>query len=254
MPATANELLQDLGIRHAVYFQRLATHEVNRVIAFLNGDVFPDMLRALANGLTASRRSQLSELLQVLRGQLAGAAAELDRRVGEAMTIVAQAEADWQRRTVMRAMPVEVDWKSPTAGYLRATATSQPFAGDVLSGWFSRLAADTGRRLEKTIAAGLAEGESIPDLIARVRGKRSEGYVGGVLETTRRNAAAIVRTAANHVSNATRQETYRENRNIVKGWKFVATLDTRTTLICQTLDGSVFAIDDQTKAPPRHYG
>lgn len=254
MGKTANETLQDLGIRHAVYFQRLATNEVNEIIRWLNNAVFPDVLRQLSDDLSRSRRADLTALLQVLRGQLRGAMEVASARATDAMTRVAESEVVWQARTLAKAVPIAIDWKSPTAGYLRATVVSRPFQGATMGTWFAGLADGTARRLDRTIRAGLAEGQSIPDLIDRVRGKRSAGYAGSVLETTRRQAAAIVRTAANQVSNDATIASFRENGAVVKGWRFLATLDSRTTLVCQTLDGQVFPLEDQSKAPPRHWG
>lgn len=254
MGKTANEALQNLGIRHAVYFQRLATHEVNEIIRWLNNEVFPDVLRQLSDELTRSRRADLTALLQVLRGQLRGAMDVASSRATDAMARVAESEVVWQARTIAKAVPIAIDWKSPTAGYLRATVVSRPFRGGTMAAWFAGLAESTARRLDRTVRTGLAEGESVPDLIARVRGKRGDGYAGAVLETTRRQAAAIVRTAANHVSNDATIASLRENGAVVKGWRFLATLDSRTTLVCQTLDGQVFPLEDQSKAPPRHWG
>jgi SPP1 gp7 family putative phage head morphogenesis protein len=85
-----------------------------------------------------------------------------------------------------------------------------------------------------------------------VLGTRARGYSDGVLQTTRRNAETVVRTAVQHVSNAARSETINGLKAVVKGVQWVSVLDSRTTLYCQGMDGKVLPIDDGPR-PPAHF-
>jgi len=76
----------------------------------------------------------------------------------------------------------------------------------------------------------------------------------GVLQSGRRGAEAIARTAVNHVSSRARMLTYQENSDIVKAMMWVSTLDGRTTPICQRLGGQVFPLEGGRRppGPPAH--
>ena len=69
---------------------------------------------------------------------------------------------------------------------------------------------------------------------------------------TRQQAAALVRTATNHIGNEARSQTYAANDDVITGEEFVATLDAHTTITCGSLDGQVFDIG-QGPIPPLHW-
>jgi SPP1 gp7 family putative phage head morphogenesis protein len=74
----------------------------------------------------------------------------------------------------------------------------------------------------------------------------------GVTEITRRNAAAITRTAVNSISNAARSQLFVANKNLFRFEVYTATLDSRTTRICSSLDGHRFPVGEG-RFPPLHF-
>lgn len=60
---------------------------------------------------------------------------------------------------------------------------------------------------------------------------------GGVFDVSRREAEALVRTAIQNVSNEVLEQTYEANSDVLRGYQWLATLDTRTSPICRSLDG-----------------
>jgi SPP1 gp7 family putative phage head morphogenesis protein len=113
--------------------------------------------------------------------------------------------------------------------------------------WGARLADGVVRRIESQLRQGAALGETIPDLAKRLT------RAG---ELSRISAERLARTAINATGNRARFEVYRANSGpmgIVRGWRFVATLDGRTSRICGALDQRTFRIDDpEAPKPPRH--
>jgi len=63
---------------------------------------------------------------------------------------------------------------------------------------------------------------------------------------------ALVRTSINQVANAASQQVYEANQDITKKYKYVATLDTRTSPICRALDGKEFEYG-KGPTPPQHF-
>jgi SPP1 gp7 family putative phage head morphogenesis protein len=159
---------------------------------------------------------------------------------------------------------------APTTGlgpnFFKAVIDTDPMQGHLLKSWFENEAAGTAFRAAQQIRLGVAQGETIGQLVQRVRGKatgapirdakgRITGYrfSGGVMETTTRHAEAIVRTAVNEISNTAALNTFRANSDITSEYQYTATLDSRTSLVCASLDGRRFKYDDpQAKRPPQH--
>jgi SPP1 gp7 family putative phage head morphogenesis protein len=67
-----------------------------------------------------------------------------------------------------------------------------------------------------------------------------------------READTLVRTIVNHTSSVARGETYKTNAGVLQGYEWVATLDSRTTLICAGRDGRVYQIG-RGPMPPAHW-
>jgi hypothetical protein len=61
-----------------------------------------------------------------------------------------------------------------------------------------------------------------------------------------------VRTSINQVANAASQQVYEANQDITQKYRYVATLDTRTSSICRALDGREFEYG-KGPTPPQHF-
>lgn len=103
-------------------------------------------------------------------------------------------------------------------------------------------------------AIRLAHHEGLPNakLIQMIRGSRARNYQDGILATTTRNAQTIARTGTAIMASEAKQAVIRDNADIIKGIKVVATLDRRTSPICRGRDG-VFMPIDKAVYPPYHF-
>jgi len=63
---------------------------------------------------------------------------------------------------------------------------------------------------------------------------------------------ALVRTSINQVANTASQQVYEANPDITSKYRYVATLDTRTSAICRALDGKQFEYG-KGPTPPQHF-
>jgi len=161
---------------------------------------------------------------------------------------VAEHEVAWQVSSMRSAMPIEVSFTSPSLNIIRAVAR-EPVRGDLIDDWFDGLAINASNRIRREVRVGLIAGESVPDVVRRLRGTRTEP---GMLSVTRRETEAIVRTTMNQATTRARELTYAENDDVVDSVKIVATLDARTSLICMGYDGREFPINDGPR-PPFHF-
>lgn len=139
----------------------------------------------------------------------------------------------------------------PGVTQLVAIAETAPIQGDLLKNWMAKIGADKADLLTKNVRLGMVEGDTIEKLVQRLAGTKAGDYKDGVMAISRRHAEAVTRTAVNNVSNQAASLTHQANKDIIKGWRFMATLDNRTTIICASLSGRVYPVGEGP-IPPRH--
>jgi len=125
---------------------------------------------------------------------------------------------------------------------LGAIVDGQAARGRTLRQWFKKLGDDRFGRLEQAVRLGLLEGETTPQIIRRLMAAE---------EITKRSAAALVRTSITSVATQARQAFYSANRDVIKGVRWVSTLDGRTSAICQSRDNKEYPVDSGPR-PPAH--
>lgn len=259
-PATANERLLDRAIRHATYLENLKAHERRRILLFLDRQVFPELmdrlqsrlerirLRGSDSGVETTRRYR--EMMAAVDGAISGGLQNGLTSFASTLDRVALTEAQWQAAVLAEAVPVAMDFRTPSPALLRSIVRSRPFRGRHLQEWWSSIDRSARRRVRDEIRIGLTEGESTDQIVRRIRGTRAARYTDGALQITRHHAESVVRTAVNHVTTRAREAVYQENR-AVKGVQWVSTLDSRTSVTCMSLDGRVFAAGRGPR-PPAH--
>jgi len=78
--------------------------------------------------------------------------------------------------------------------------------------------------------------------------------VGGLTDLPTAQLKTLSRTAITETSTNVANATYKLNEDVIDGYQYVATLDSRTSLICSRLDGKVFRLDDSRGVrPPQHF-
>lgn len=158
----------------------------------------------------------------------------LEKSLLERLEEAADAEAAFQRRTLTRYLGSTFH-AAPEAAV--ATALRAPIGGGV---WTDRLAVDLLEArdgLQQVLALAAAKGSSIPHIAAAL-------HRGGQLqETYRGRLVSIARTEMQRVSNTVAMATYAENLDVVGGVQYLATLDSRTCLVCAPYHNQVFRYD-----------
>jgi len=261
---TANEFLHDRAIRHALYVERLKTAEVHRLIGYMNRNVLDDVAAELARRLVRiSQRGfdlgpvttrRLKDLLRAVGEVLGSGLSETRARFYKELAEIGAHEAAWQVRSLEEATgPLAMDFTTPSRAGIRSIITSRPMEGRILGDWWKGLTKGVQLGIEKQINLGVAQGETVDQMVRRITGSRSTRYGVGEFAALRRKTEALVRTSVNHINTHARELTYEANSDLMKGVQFVATLDARTTEICMSLDGQVFAVGEGPR-PPLHWG
>jgi len=136
--------------------------------------------------------------------------------------------------------------------------------GQVVVKAFRGIAESQAERFAQVVRNGLLTGEPTPAIAKRLIGQLRFGEParsarqliasgGELTKAANGQILTLVRTSVNQVANAAAMQTYEANQDISKKYKYIATLDTRTTAICRALDGREFEYG-KGPIPPQHFG
>lgn len=127
---------------------------------------------------------------------------------------------------------------------LLALVADVPHDGMSWTRWGRKLANDVMSRVTSELRQGAALGETFPQLRKRLEVVDDMG---------RTSAERLARTAINATGNRAKMALYEANQDLVRGWRFLATLDSRTSRQCSALSGTEWRFDDpNAPRPPRH--
>ncbi len=138
----------------------------------------------------------------------------------------------------------------------RSIVTTSPIQGQTLGRWWPSQMKTLQFGFRTQVQLGMAQNESIGDIVRRVRGRSIGGgrFVGGVIPRGTQHATALVRTSVNEVASRAQYETYAANDDVTDKYEWVSTFDGRTSDICISLDGQVWEYDDPSRRiPPAHF-
>ena len=135
--------------------------------------------------------------------------------------------------------------------------------GEVLEKAFRGVAVDQAEQFSQVVRNGLLTGETTPSIAKRLIGNLQFGEeaktvrqlvaAGGQSTAVADNQVmALVRTSINQVANSASQQVYEANQDITKKYRYVATLDSRTSSICAALDNQEFPYG-KGPMPPQHF-
>lgn len=255
--ATANTHIQDELTARDVELERYKRGVMVRVLKLL-ARLEEDIVRRMASLDPTQvqpryKQARLTRLLAEVGAIVDVYGKALEADVLPELRALARDEAQFGVRMFGDVIPVSVETVVPAAATLQAAVMSRPFQGRLLREWVADHPPAVRMRLRNIIRQGVAEGQTIDQMVRAVRGTAANGYRDGIMEVNRRGAEAMVRTAVQHTVTSAREATYEANSDIIKGVRMVATLDGRTTLFCMQIDGKVFP-QGKGPRPPFHVG
>ncbi|MBW7990033.1 MAG: hypothetical protein FVQ84_08470 [Planctomycetes bacterium] len=250
--AIADDIL-DRFIRHATFIERLKTQQVREIVALFNDEVIPLLIKRIRRvGTSAKAVKRLKTERTRYRKIIKRGNKIIKRRLKSNLREVALMEGEFSATAMSKEMPFQFNFVVPAAPILEQIVTKTKIRGKLLNDFFNELGTKLESQVSSRINVGLVEGQSIDDITRAIRGTAKTGFRNGILEGTRREVAAVVRTAVNHTVTQAREETYKANDDVIKEVRYVATLDSKTTVICAGLDGEVFPIGEGPR-PPQHF-
>lgn len=243
---TVNEQWQSEVIARSVRYEQFAESLSDRVAEMLDS-VSDRIISKLSKSMENPTRAQarMIDIADAIAALRAERWTDVDKLVTETAIKLSRAEAAATQDWLTARLPVRVDTLLPSARTMQSVVTTRPFHGRLLSGWLDRLSDNDAARVRNAVQTGIVAGQSAAqiarDITDGITAKRTDAEI-----------RSVVRTAVAHISNASREQFFSENKEIFTEELFVATLDSRTSPICRALDGQRFAIGEGQR-PPLHF-
>lgn len=255
---TVNEDFQSASISHAIDLQHLSNAEVRKIIALLNSvdaDLRAQLILAIERmGTTTFTVTQMNTVLASVLTLNKSIYAAIQEVLIESIIDLSKYEIGYQKELFTAVIPqqvrVTVSLGTVNLEQVRQIAMSRPFQGKLLKEWMGDLEATRAARIRDGIRIGMVEGQTTDQIVRRVMGIKAEGYADGLLNRSRHDIEAVVRTAISHTAQGARDAYYQANSDIIAEVRWLSTLDGRTSSACRLRDRLVYTCD--THQPVGH--
>ncbi len=257
----------DRAITRGLALNRMKTSEVRAVravLARLESSLSEQLFSIDPSGTTRTvfQQARIEKLLRQTRETIRETYREVRARSTAGLVDIAKSEATWFLRTAETAVGTNIVGTQLSAQQLRTIAGDTLINGARSRDWWARQAGTVERAFADRVRTGMLRGETTGDIVRGIRGTRALDYTDGVMNVSRRQAEALVRSSVQAVANESRDQMFEENTDIIKGIQWVSTLDDRTTTICMALDGKVWSLPDyepvdhdtEFPGPTAHWG
>ena len=260
----SDEKLTTIYSQHTVYLQRLGASEGLKVTPYLESienDVVSILnkyrKRKVTPTLQADIQKQISEAtrkhLQDYTSQLKVENRALGAYEGEfaATTLNGIVKADDFNATVPSAAVVN---SAATITPIKLGSNSYTSYSSMMKNYWGKWADE----INGVVLNGFQEGLTIPEITNAITSQMDlskSGTTKSVLDRARRSARQLAITGTNHYANTARIAFADQNNDIVKGYRFLAVNDLRTSTRCRALDQRVFKSDYSklnSITPPLH--
>lgn len=231
----------NIAARHSIFVQRFAGSLVREF-----GEVIEELKRRIAAGMMGGAEGErlVREIEAIQRSIYRQYGDQLNRDLIE----FASVELSFEQQAVLRAAGAQLRitpdlWQKVITDPLVFQAQDKTV---LLESFIRDWSESEIERVSGIIRTGAILGETNQEIFNKI-GKTLD-------KATRRNNQAVVRTATNHVSNQSKKALYDANTDIIAGHEWVSKIDSRTSDICKSLDGTEYFYDDNEPDlyPPAH--
>ena len=260
---TTEKDMLDALIQHQVYSYRASTKAVNDLNAeFVTAsNSLVSKLRDLLDELTAAEKEALTigkyttDNLKEIKTLFDDWYQVVATQLPDSFAVSAIALATYEAAYISKLYGEEI---ALDGDKIYKSAIKKPIVGGQLFDEIWRnLAESTRNKALYAVREGIQNGLNTAQIVQELRGQRVKQasgkfeYVGGIVEQTKNQIEAAVRTARSHISNVAYQETFS-----ALGFKFVKffnVLDGRTSKKCAFYSNNVYSVDEPHPIPPLHF-
>jgi|TARA_R110000868_G_scaffold210882_2_gene460966 SPP1 gp7 family putative phage head morphogenesis protein len=247
--ANSNDLLVDALTRHQLFIQRYAVGRerqamdaIDRIMATIEG--------RLVNNLSELSKARLDTLLLDLRQLSNGLYQGMADDIVSELSEFTNYEVGFTKRMLTASTTAEIDL--PSAEQIQSSIYSnvmklEPTKNYSIGAVLQQFTQKKALQITQTISDGVILGDTTPSIIASLR---------SMFGLQKSQASTLARTITNFIAIQAREAVYNENKDIFDGYEWIATLDSRTSLICASRDGLVYSFGNNpvmNPKPPAHF-
>ena len=244
---SSTQYLSDAATRHSVFLQRYAGGQSKEAVNLLYR-LRRNINARLMQEPTNFQRGRLEAVLLDINAMMKVGFDEIEAHQMNAARELIKVEAATSVTLFNKAATIDFTLPSDSTLIAAVMISAMKVNPKINTGITIQQALQQfGIKKSKQIAQIISDGVILGDTTAVISKK-----VGELINTLhRRQLDALVRTIANSTSSLARSQIYHANSDIMDGYKWIATLDNRTTMICGSRDGKVF--QEGGPMPPAHF-
>lgn len=239
--------VEDTLTRRQVFIQRFAGGQAKEAARILER-VYKRAIAKIAENPDSLRGMRLQRLTADIRRLLDDQFDMLNDSIASGVLDFADNEAEFTARALGSESSVLLNTANLEA--VRQAVTSSGMDTPIGTGKLTlnqaldQFAKNKKKEILTAINDGVLMGETTPEITKRVQALASK--------RPKRQVDALVRTAINHAGAMAKKATIQENNALFESEEWVATLDSRTTLICAGRDGNIYPVGEGPQ-PPAHW-
>lgn len=247
--------LNEQTIRRIVQLEGLKQAETEKFVVTLKEIDTYLRLQLTKEELAELSRADLKHYFNMMNSDLYAILTQWANSTAETSVEIGVEAAKFEAKSINRAVGQDVA-KIPAVGTVTASILNIPLAvqgmrGQTVNSTLKAFTEQEAKRIVGEVILGVSQSKTNAEIIRILRGTRAKRYQDGILNISARNAEAITRTIISHTHNTARFEVSKQNSDIIKHIRIVATLDGKTSAICRSLDGQEFPLKLEY-CPPFH--
>jgi SPP1 gp7 family putative phage head morphogenesis protein len=249
MPQNLADDLSDRFLTHTIDVLRFEAHERAKVLALLK-QLESQLIAALyahdPTGVarTAWQQRRLEALLVQVTKLLQTAYREIHGTIRLDLQELARLEAATTMQLMNTAIAAPLLSVGLNAAQLTSVVDDSLILGAPAKAWWASQASALRQRFANEVRQGTFLGEGIDRLVQRVRGSKAASYTDGVLNLSRREGTALVRSSVMTVMNQAKLAIFKANADVLDGITWTSAMDSRVCVVCGALDGKQFSLPD----------
>lgn len=241
--------LLDGVTRHQIFVQRYAAGREREAAAFIERTINTVNSR-LASDITDFSRGRLEAVLFDLEQYSKESLAALSTLTVQESLKFAEYEVGFNERLLGQNISVNLTVPAPnqvSSAIFSSVMQVEPKQGYSIQQALRMFEGKKSAQIVDTIRSGIIIGDTrqqITSSLMQLKGLQKQ------------QAATLTRTITNHVSTESRMLFMKENEELLEGYEWVSTLDSKTSLVCASRDGTVYPFTDdpiRSPKPPAHF-
>lgn len=242
----SNDAIEDALTRHQVFLQRYSKGQARRAADYVT-EIIQVAEKEMSVDFAELSLARQDRIITAILEKIAELSDFFNDAFVDEMADFLQYELEFGAKVL--AANVLVPTRTPpiqeaVAGMLTRVMQLEPTQGYTIRAALSVFGKRKAAEIVRVIRDGVLNGQTTPSIVEALR---------GIANMQQRQAETLSRTIINHVSVQARQVTMRENPDLIKKYKWIATLDSRTSLICASRDQTIYENLDENPKPPAHF-